>query len=83
MYVPLTRLYAVITAAAPASTTAVRKAGRYSSRSARSLTAALTSNRSCSWLLATKCLTVAPTPVDWIPRIVSPAVRAVRCGSSL
>ena len=53
----------------PASRTAASKGTRYSSRSARSDTSALTLWRSCSWSLATKCFTHADTPAPWTPEM--------------
>ena len=56
-----------MTATGAASRTIISKGRRYSSRSVRSSMTALTVLRSCSWSLATKCLTVAPTPFDCTP----------------
>ena len=65
---PLTPLYAAITDQAPASRTIASNGARYSSRSVRSSTRTSTVIRSVSESLATKCLTVAPTPEFCRPR---------------
>ena len=80
---PLTPLYAAITDQTPASRTIASNGARYSSRSVRSSTRASSVIRSVSESLATKCLTVAPTPASWIPHTKLTPIRAVRSGSSL
>ena len=62
-----TRLYAVITAHAPASRTAASNGTSEISRSVRSSTSELIVMRSNSESLATKCFTVQPTPCDCTP----------------
>lgn len=66
-----------------AFSTIASKGARYSSRRARSLTRLFTVRRSVSASLATKCLTVVPTPPDWTPRTYAAPIRPVRYGSSL
>ncbi len=80
-YVPLTLLYAPITAPAPAATAASKPR---SSVSCRVCSAATTStvSRPCSWLPRAKCLTVAMSPSSWMPRTVSATRSAVSRGSS-
>ncbi len=79
---PLTLLYAHMTEAAPAST-ALRKAGSSISWSVCSSTVASIVLRSCSWLLAAKCLTVAIRPWSWMPRTSPATMREESSGSSL
>ena len=62
--------------------TACSKAGRYSSRSVRSSTSALTDIRRVSWLLTARCFSDAPTPSDCTPSIHPTARRPARNGSS-
>ena len=80
MYSPRTRLYAVITESAPASTTAL-KCGRYTSCSAWSSTETSTSKRSSSIELSAKCFTHAITFARR-PRVIADPIRPVSTGSS-
>ncbi len=68
MVTPLTWLYAAMTPQGRAFLTMASKGARYSSRSGRGSMTLSTVKRSVSASLATKCLTVAPTPPSWTPR---------------
>ncbi len=66
-----------------APVTMASKGARYSSRRVRSSTTLFTVKRSVSASLATKCLTVVPTPPDCTPWTYPVPIRPVRYGSSL
>ncbi len=80
--VPLTLLYAPITAPVPAATAASKPRSSVSCR-VRSSTRTSTEVRSRSWLLSAKCLTVAMSPSPWMPSISAATRWAESSGSSL
>ncbi len=81
--VPLTVLYAVMTPQGWAFSTMCSKGAKYSSRRARWEIRLFTVKRSVSASLATKCLTVVPTPPACTPVTYPAPIRPVRYGSSL